>query len=1384
MTRTEFELYTEDKHEKKPEEKVVSAAGIENEVPLVVRPKVRTQAQIMTGARPKTKTKVVPGTWPKTEARAMGSVYTKYKIKKIHESRSKDDAQTWALSEFGPESISKMEQESQINVIISPGVSSDSGSVANTKCLFMDRESINIDNESFPGKKVHSQVGFPSSFVSGKVTDSEPWSYPRHISKQKPSQNSDFNWVDKSVNSWFWSQEEVNGRFHPRNRIKASTRSKYMSKQEATNYSRHKNKQDLYIVSSSSGSEDESLKTSWFCGKQKTNPLSKSREEVNSRSWFRSEKEVNIEFSPRSEYENAMKSWFWDREETKYSTLPRTRKETNERARYSPKQEACIETMTESTDVNQKESWFWPEEKGNTFLRCNTKKESRAQAMEKEEARTRDKREERPQEETFIETWFWATEESSLMDVPSIKSSPQLKDESIIGSWFWTEEEVSMETRSSSKSRLEVKELIDNSCLGDGEKTSIEMGAEATSQSILAANDEEVIVGSWFWAGEEVNPEPKEETIFGAWFWSTDEASGESDVGISCESRPRSAEEVIGPWLWAGEVSIGAGVGEEFSQESEEETMYLSWFWSENQTSMDSATEASSDVPGAEEEEDPMFGSWFWARVDACEESTVNSKSSLEDEEAIISSSFVAREEANMKYGAGARCKFMAETEDTNKSCFWAEEEPCMYHASRRNWKFRAEEEEDIADSRFWSRKYTRPEALVGSWLWAAEEGSTDYKIRQEAMLPTKEKTMTKSQFWKEDKDTTIEVTDRKESWPEAEEEDIIGSWFWSEEEDRLEAQREGREENSLGVEEEESVFRSCGKQEAVTESGFSSKYSSKADAEEVIVGSWFWEQETSLEAVTADTFESKTGTEEEEIIVGSWFWPKEANIEAGSQAVEETRSKTEEKTILESCCAKKEVNIEAGMCCVSKPEYDEEMIVEAWFWSTDKTIKETGTVATCECRSQDDEEEVVETWCRATDEVNNGTDDGTNCESRILVDEEDIVGSWFWIGDEAHFESNPSPVFRATCESWGSVKEEPDLSHRPQSWEEVTIQFKPGPWGRVGFPSLSSFIFPREAAPLFSELFGENRHVERIAEDEEQESFLHVEPEFSFQYDPSYRSVQEVREHLRAKESAESESWSCNCIQCELRIDSEEFEELLLLMDRIQDPFIHEISKIAMGMRRASQFTRDFIRESGVVSLIETLLNYPSSRDKTRFLKEMILTAPSYPNLNMIQTYVCQVCEETLAYSVDSPEQLSGLRMIRYLTTTTDYHTLVANYMSGFLTLLATGNNKTRFHVLEMLLNLSENFIMMKELLSTEAVSEFMGLFYREETNDNIQIVLAIFENIGTNIRKDTVFIDDDDDDFSLEPLISIYHEVEKFAKQLQSKIDNQNDPEADQEN
>nr|XP_012614249.1 G-protein coupled receptor-associated sorting protein 1 [Microcebus murinus]XP_012614250.1 G-protein coupled receptor-associated sorting protein 1 [Microcebus murinus]XP_012614251.1 G-protein coupled receptor-associated sorting protein 1 [Microcebus murinus]XP_020140510.1 G-protein coupled receptor-associated sorting protein 1 [Microcebus murinus]XP_020140511.1 G-protein coupled receptor-associated sorting protein 1 [Microcebus murinus]XP_020140512.1 G-protein coupled receptor-associated so len=1366
MTGAEIEPSAQAKPEKKAGEE--AGAERENEVPLVVRPKVRTQTQVTSGARPKTKTKVMPGVKPKTEASAMRRSRRKNKAKAIPGSRFKDEPQVYAQTSS------------------SPLVSTDSKLVAKTNSLSVDRELVSMDTDNFQGRKADSQAGFQPSLMSEDETYMGSWHSNRPTSKQEASYNSNFRGVDKSsMSSWFWSGDEVTTRGHPRNQTKASTRSRHMAKHEANTMSRPQTNQELYIVSSS-GSEDESAKSSWFWSREKTNTSSGLRGGDSSRSRFRFKKEVYVESSSGSENEGHMKSWFCAGEEAKFRSKRRARKEANIRARRRGRREACVDFMSGSIDVIKKESCFWPEEKINTFSRPKTKKEARARAIAKAEAkskaRARARQEARSEEEVLIGTWFWATEEPSMVDGASVKSSPQVEDESIVGSWFWPEEEASAGTGASSLSRPIVEESISDLWLTTGEKTSMKTGIEAISESILAADDEEVIIGSWFWAGEEVSPEAEEETIFGSWFWIIDETSVESAVGVSCESRLNSEEEeVIGPWFWAEEeIDTETGVREQARPGAEEETIFGSWFWAENQTHMDSGAEPSCDTtPGADEEE-PIIESWFQARVEA----DVNSKSGMEDEEEdIIPFWFRAREEVSMMYGADARCTFMAGAEETkNRSCFWEEEEPCMYSASGGSWKSSSEEEEDTVDSWFWSKKYTRPEAIVGSQLWAAEEGSID-GTGEEAKLPAEDEIMINSWFWKED-EAIIEATNREESRSEAEEEDIIGSWFWAGEEDRFQAEPEAGEENRLTVEEEGIVGSwFWAREEAIRrEDEFCSKSSHKAEEEEVTVRPWLWEEEASLEAAAGTNFEFNPGTQEEEITVGSWFWAEEAaSIEAGSQAVEETGSGTEEETIFGSWFW-----AEAETCCVSKSENDEEMIVESWFWSEDKAIKETESVAAYESRSENEEEISIGYLFGAEDEMNNRTDNVTNYEYRASVDEDEaIVGSWFWAGDEAHFESNPKPVFRDICMPGCSVEQDPDPSRRPQTWEEVTVQFKPGPWGRLGFPCISPFKFPKEAASLFCEMFGgKPKNMELGPEGEEQESSSQTDqpdPEFPFQYEPSYRSVREIREHLRARASAEPENWSCSCIQCDLKIGSEEFEELLLLMEKTRDPFVHEISKIAMGMKSASQFTRDFIRDSGVVSLIETLLNYPSSRSRTRFLENMIHMAPPYPNLNMIQTYICQVCEETLAYSLDSPEQLSGIRMISHFTTTSDYHTLVANYMSGFLSLLATGNAKTRFHVLKILLNLSENLVMTKELLSAETLSEFMGFFNREETPDNIQIVLAIFENISKNIKKEEEFADDD---FDLEPLISAFYEVEKFAKELQGKTDKQNDPEADQGN
>ncbi|KAI4554954.1 hypothetical protein MJG53_020253 [Ovis ammon polii x Ovis aries] len=314
------------------------------------------------------------------------------------------------------------------------------------------------------------------------------------------------------------------------------------------------------------------------------------------------------------------------------------------------------------------------------------------------------------------------------------------------------------------------------------------------------------------------------------------------------------------------------------------------------------------------------------------------------------------------------------------------------------------------------------------------------------------------------------------------------------------------------------------------------------------------------LRAKREDFFESES---EDEYYKESWFLPEE---EANSRF--RPRDKEEPNTVLKPRTQKVVNNSDRVK---QEPRFEEEVIIGSWFWAEKEASMEAGASAICESEAGAEEGAIGGSlfWT----EENSSLGAVAREETRPESEEEAIFGSWFWDRDEACFDLNPRPVYKASPRFRDAAEEEVNVSSRPKTWEEVTVEFKPGPCHGVGFPSPSPFRIPEEATTsVYTELFeGKPKNVEVTPEGEEQESLLQSDQpdsEFPFQYDPSYRSVREIREHLRAKESAQPESWSCSCIQCELKIGPAEFEELLLLMDKIRDPFIHEISKIAMGKK------------------------------------------------------------------------------------------------------------------------------------------------------------------------------------------------------------------------
>lgn len=296
MTGAEIEPSAQAKPEKKAGKEIGGGAERENDVQMVVRPKVRAQTQAMPGARPKTESQAMSGARRKTEARAVGGAHPKTEAKAIPGARPKDEAQAWAEAEFGAEVMSQIEGMPLTNAAAWPLVSTESGSVPKPVALSVDRELLNMDPETFPGSQ--GQPGIQPWFGSGEETNMGSWCYPRPRAREEVSNESGFWSADEtSTMSSLWAVEESSIRSWPREEPRSRHRAKHQS--------RPRSKPEPYI-DSWSGSEEESGNPFCLWPGENTNNLFRPRvqDEANARSKLRTKKEDYFESESEDEYYN------------------------------------------------------------------------------------------------------------------------------------------------------------------------------------------------------------------------------------------------------------------------------------------------------------------------------------------------------------------------------------------------------------------------------------------------------------------------------------------------------------------------------------------------------------------------------------------------------------------------------------------------------------------------------------------------------------------------------------------------------------------------------------------------------------------------------------------------------------------------------------------------------------------------------------------------------------------------------------------------------------------------------------------------------------------------------------------------------------------------
>lgn len=391
----------------------------------------------------------------------------------------------------------------------------------------------------------------------------------------------------------------------------------------------------------------------------------------------------------------------------------------------------------------------------------------------------------------------------------------------------------------------------------------------------------------------------------------------------------------------------------------------------------------------------------------------------------------------------------------------------------------------------------------------------------------------------------------------------------------------------------------------------------------------------------------------------------------------------------------------------------------------------------------------------------------GASCKARPGAEEEEeenVIGNWFWDGDETSFDPNPRPVSKIVRPQ---PVDEINEKNRPKDWSEVTIW----PKAPAVTPAVLGFRsqVPSETRPpsyivlASAEENAPSLPVATVCSSMSTPPCSQPIPECPFGSDPCVQTIEEIRRQIRFREANGIKPFACPC-KMECYMNSEEFEKLVTLLKSTTDPLIHKIAQIAMGVIHVHPFAQEFINEVGVVTLIESLLSFPSSEMRKKAV--ITLNPPSGDERQRkVELHVKHMCEETACFPLNSPGQQSGLKILGQLTADSNHHRIVANYFSELFRVLSLGNRKTRNLVLKVLLNLSENPAAARDMINTKALAALKLIFNQKEAKANLVSAVAIFINIKEHIRKGSIVVVDH---LSYNTLMAIFREVKVIIETM----------------
>ncbi|XP_042639381.1 protein BHLHb9 [Orycteropus afer afer] len=432
-----------------------------------------------------------------------------------------------------------------------------------------------------------------------------------------------------------------------------------------------------------------------------------------------------------------------------------------------------------------------------------------------------------------------------------------------------------------------------------------------------------------------------------------------------------------------------------------------------------------------------------------------------------------------------------------------------------------------------------------------------------------------------------------------------------------------------------------------------------------------------------------------------------------------------------------------------------EEASIGSWFWNGDEAsdgsdaqYKDEGDVGAWSCVEEVGVEPVTGASCRPRA----GAEEGEEEEEE--EDGEDVIGKWFWDGDDTSFDPDPKPVYRIPKPRVGCQIDVNNLSNDPALIPallafatQIPIRTRP-----LSYIALSS---DRKSSPSVP--------VTDIGLCEGTTISLESVQEHPFNSEICTQTIEAIRRQIKIRKMHGIKPFSCPC-KMESCLDSEDFEKLVSLLESNTDPIIHKIAQIAMGIIKVHPFAQQFINDLGVLTVIDSLLGFESP-DVTKKAEITLNPISEYERQCMVELHVVHMCKDTVSFPLNSPGQRSALKELGKLSVDSDYHYIVASYLTELFHILATGNRKTRNLLLKVLLNMSENPIAARDMIDIESLSVLKLIFNQKEAKANLVSAVAIFINIKEHIRKGSIIVINP---LSYNELKAMFREVKMIIEKL----------------